>query len=168
MVCCGYMPYGWLGPDSNGGSELLVVANDPVELTESRCARGDWALGPLWRGGRASCGIESRTLAVLFRVAILRRSLSIGFVIEVCRCGASFRLWSCRSLCHASFALAGRKPSDTEGIKSSSLGSISWSSSKMLDWLGRREGSLLSLLRRSIAPAGSWAPQRPCSPFQTS
>ena len=72
-VCCGYMPYGWLGPVSNGFSELLVVAKDPVELTESRCARGDCALGRLLSEGRPSCVVESRALAVLFRVAILRR-----------------------------------------------------------------------------------------------
>jgi hypothetical protein len=146
------MPYGWLGPVSKGFSELLVVAKEPVELTESRCARGEWWLGPLLSGGRPSCTVVSCTFAVLFRVAALRKSFSFDLVVDACRCGVPIRSWSWRSLCHASLAFAGRKPSETEGIKSSSSGSIAKSSSKTSGLLGRRWGSLSSLLRRSMAP----------------
>lgn len=45
MVCWGYMPYGWLGPVSKGFSDMLVVAKEAVELTESRWCSGDWATG---------------------------------------------------------------------------------------------------------------------------
>jgi hypothetical protein len=155
MVCCGYMPYGWLGPVSKGLSPLDVVAKEPVELTEARWLRGDGELGPrLCRAaGRPSGGIASRTFAVLLRVAVRRRSRSGGgFDVEVVRWTGSFRSWSWRSLLHAWLALAGRKPSETEGMKSSSSRSTSWSSSKTLAVLGGREGASLSLLRRSMTP----------------
>jgi hypothetical protein len=127
MVSCGYMPYGWLGPVSKGLSPLDVVANDPVELTDARWPRGVGELGPRLcvPGGRPSWAIELRTFTVLFRVAALRRSCSGAFDVDACRWSASFRSWSCRSPFHASLMFAGRKPSETEGIKSSSSGSIS-------------------------------------------
>lgn len=131
MVFCGYMPYGWLGPVpiSNGFSPFDVVANDAVELTDVRCDRGEGEgggiLGPrlCMEGGRPSCG--GATFAVLFRVATLRRSLLLGFDVDACRCIASSRSWSCLSLFNPSLALAGRKPSETDGMKSFSSGSIS-------------------------------------------
>jgi hypothetical protein len=93
IVCCGYMPYGWLGPVSKGLSPFEVVAKDPVELTDARWASGDGELGPrLCMGGwRPSWAIGSRTFAVLFRVAVLLRSLCSGFEVDVCRCIASVR-----------------------------------------------------------------------------
>jgi hypothetical protein len=173
MVCCGYMPYGWLGPVSKGLSPFEVVANDPVLLTDMRCAKGDGELGPRLciACGRLSCAVESRTFAVLFRVAVLRRSLSGGgFDVDVCRCIVSFASWFGLSPWCPSFALAfaGRKPSETEGIKSSSSGSISKSSSKTSGLSDCRRWGSLSLLRRSMTPTLSLRALEALSSFQAS
>ena len=92
-VCWGYMPYGWLGPVSNGLSPFVVVAKLPVELTDARCANGEDELVPrlCTANGLVSCGMGSWVFAVLFRVAMRRRSVSGVFEVEVCRCGASCR-----------------------------------------------------------------------------
>jgi hypothetical protein len=70
-----------------------MVAKEAVELTDARCPGGDGGLGlrVCVAADRSSCAIEFRVLAVLFRVAILRGWLSLGFDVDVCRCGASFR-----------------------------------------------------------------------------
>lgn len=135
MVFWGYMPYGWLGPVSKGLSPLEVVAKEPVELTDARCARGDGEDGLWWwcvASGRPalSCAIESRVFAVLLRVAILLRLASWGFDMDVWRWGVSSRSWAWAWAClwwlpSSLVLLAGRKPSDTEGMKSSSSGSTS-------------------------------------------
>lgn len=161
MVCCGYMPYGWLGPVSKGFSDMLVVANEAVELTESRCCSGDWVSGGRlptpW--GRPSCTKELRTLAVLFLVTVRRRSFpgaTGAFEVEVCRWGVSLRSASCGWPSRDSSVLAWvwRKPRPSETMKSPSSKSISYSSSKTLWTLSRRESVLSWLLRRSMARCG--------------
>lgn len=157
-VCCGYMPYGWLGPVSKGFSDMLVVANEAVELTESRCCIGDCDItGRLLNPrGRLSCVIEFRTFAVLFLVAVRRRSFTGAFDVEYCLCGISLRSLSCGWPIRLSSVLAcvWRKPRPSETIKSSSSKSISCSSSKTLWTLSRCESVLSWLLRRDIARRG--------------
>lgn len=174
MVFCGYMPYGWLGPVVNGLSDLAMVAKDAVELTDSRCCKGvACELGPRGGGGmpglRSSCDIEFRgngTFAVLFRVATLRRSTeSADFVGVICGRAGSFRSWSCRSLFQPSVVPVGRKPSLTEGMKSSSSWSSAYSSSKTSGLLGGRWGWPSLELRRSIASVVPDQPGRAGSPL---
>src|SRR5690242_1042186 len=152
------MPYGWLGPVSKGFSDMLVVAKEAVELTESRWCSGDWdAGGRLLRpGGRPSCTTELRTFAVLFLVAVRRRSFPGAFDVEYCRCGVSLGLLSCGWVFRGSSVLAcvWRNPRPSETMKSPSSKSISYSSSKTLWTLSRCERVLSWLLRRSIARYG--------------
>lgn len=158
IVCCGYMPYGWLGPVSKGFSDMLVVAKEAVELTESRWCCGDWETGGrlLRPEGRLSCTTEWRTLAVLFLVAVRRRSFPGAFDVEYCRCGASLWSLSCGWAFRGSSVLAcvWRNPRPSETMKSFSSKSTSYSSSKTSWTLSRRERVLSWLLRRSIARCG--------------
>jgi hypothetical protein len=160
-VVWGYMPYGWLGMTPNGLSDRAIVANEPVELIDALC----WSVDACELGNRLcvpdrrpSCAVASRAegvFIVLFREAIRRRSLlSADLVCErEGRCNSS-RSGSCRSPVPGWLAFAGRKPSETAGMKSSSAGSSAYSSSKTLGLgvsRGRRRSSSSLLLRRSMA-----------------
>lgn len=79
------MPYGKLGPVSNGPSEPSIVIKEPAELMDTRCCSPvdcDPVPRP-WPPLRASVDVTSRRydgFAVLFREANRRKSVSEPFV----------------------------------------------------------------------------------------